>query len=145
MIHWKARRLLPQVLDGTLAAHVEGEVREHAEGCRSCTRILAEFETCELLLGQLPTSLVPAHAPAGLEDRLYALSRWVVVPEPTWTERLGMSALGAGAAAALFALVLTGQAYAPADSAGPGQPITLAAVLPIADVSLIPTGVARWR
>lgn len=144
MIHLKARRLLPQVLDGTLAAHLEGEVREHATNCRSCTRALAEFETCEALLAELPTSLVPLHAPAGLEDRLLSLSRWVVPPQPSWGERLTMSALGAFSAAALFLLVWTGQAWTPVEQEL-GSPMTLASVLPIAHVDLMPTGVARWK
>ena len=144
MIHWKARRLLPQALDGTLAAHIEGEVRDHAAHCRSCTRALAEFETCEALLSELPTALVPLHAPAGLEDRLTALSRWVIPPQPSLGERLTMSAVGVASAAALFLIVMTGQAWSPQQQDFK-NPMTLASVLPISDVQLIPTGVARWQ
>lgn len=144
MIHWKARRLLPQILDGTLAAHVEAEVREHADTCRFCSHTLAEFETCERLLAELPTRLVPLEAPTGGEERLRALARWVVVPEPTWGERLGMSALGALAGAAMLAMVITGQAWAPVSSTA-HTPIVVAGVLAIPAVDLLPMGVARWR
>jgi hypothetical protein len=144
VIHWKARRLLPQVLDGTLAAHVEAEVREHADDCRFCTRTLAEFETCELLLADLPTALVPLDTPAGREERLLALARWVVDPEPTWSERLGMSAIGALGGAFMLAMVLTGQAWAPTDP-GPEPSFVVAGVLPIPDVEMVPIGLARWQ
>lgn len=142
MIHWKARRLLPQVLDGSLAARVEGDVRAHAASCEACTRLLEEFEACERLLAELPTSLVPLDVPEGHVDRLRALSRWVTVPQPSWAERLGMSALGAFAGAAMLGLVMTGQTWAPVDREL-GPPLTLAGVLPIADGELTPIGLAR--
>jgi len=142
VIHWKARRLLPQILDGSLAARVEGDVRAHAAGCRSCTRTLAEFEACEHLLAELPTALVPLEVPEGHVERLRALSRWVVVSEPSWAERLGMSALGAFAGAAMLGLVMTGQSWVPADPEL-GSSITLAGVLSIPDGDFMPTGLAR--
>ncbi len=142
MIHWKARRLLPQVLDGSLTARVEGEVRAHADSCASCTRALDEFEACERLLAELPTSLVPLDVPEGRVDRLRALSRWVAPPQPSFAERLGMSALGAFAGAAMLGLVMTGQAWAPA-STDLGPPLTLAGALPISDGELTPIGLAR--
>ena len=144
MIHWKARRLLPQILDGTLAAHVEAEVRKHADACRFCSRTLAEFEACERLLAELPTRLVPLEAPAGGEERLRALARWVVDPEPSWGERLGMSALGALAGLAMLAMVISGQTWAPASPVA-RPPILVAGVLPIPIVDLLPMGVARWQ
>ncbi len=65
MIHWKARRLLPQVLDGTLTAHLEALVREHADDCEACRQAPAELDACENLLAQLPLSLVPLDVPEG--------------------------------------------------------------------------------
>ncbi len=142
MIHWKARRLLAQVLDGSLAAHLEAEVRQHAESCRACRGALAEFDVCESLLAQLPSSLVPLDQPEGRVDRLLGLSRWIVDPEPSLGERVGMSALGALAAAAVFAVVLTGGSWNPAPEDA-REPISLAGVVPIPDTELIPMG--RWR
>lgn len=142
MNHRKARRLLPQVLDGTLAAHLEAEVRQHAEDCRACRGALAEFDVCESLLAQLPISLVPLDEPEGRTDRLLALSRWIVDPEPSLGERVGMSALGAFAAAAMLVVVLTGGTWSPAPEDA-RTPITLAGVVPIPDTELMPMG--RWR
>lgn len=142
MIHWKARSLLPQLLDGTLAAHLEVEVRQHAERCRTCRGALAEFDACESLLAQLPSSLVPLDQPEGRIDRLLVLSRWIVEPEPSLGERVGMSALGAFAAAAMLALVLTGGSWNPAPE-DTRTSISLAGVVPIPDTELIPMG--RWR
>ncbi len=145
MIHWKARRLLPQVLDGSLPARVEGEVRAHAGSCASCSRALEEFEACERLLAELPTSLVPLDVPEGHVDRLRALSRWVAPAQPSFGERLGMSALGAFAGAAMLGLVMTGQSWAPANPDSLGPPLTLAGVLPVSDVELTRFGLARMQ
>ncbi len=142
MIHWNARRLLPQVLDGTLPPLEEGLVREHAGGCRRCGRVLAELEACERLLQQLPVSLVPLEEPAGRVDRLMALSRWILDPEPSWGERLGMSALGAFAAAAVLAVALTGGSLPPPHQA-PESPLALASVVAFPDSELVMMG--RWR
>lgn len=142
MIHWKARHLLPQLLDGTLAAPLEAQVREHAVECQACRRTLAEFDACESLLAQLPLSLVPLEAPEGRVDRLRALSRWIVDPEPSLGERVGMSALGALAAAAMLAIVLTGGTWDPAPETSE-TPVAMAGVVPIPDTELMPMG--RWR
>ena len=78
MTHWKARRLLPDLLDGTLPAPVEARLHEHMDDCRRCRRVFAELQESERLVGLLPASLVPlddsARTPA--DARLRALSRW---------------------------------------------------------------------
>lgn len=142
MIHWKARNLLPQLLDETLPAPLEAQVREHAAECEACRRALAEFDACESLLAQLPLSLIPLEAPEGQVDRLRALSRWIVDPEPSLGERVGMSALGALAAAAMLAIVLTGGTWDPVPEANEA-PVAMAGVVPIPDTELMPMG--RWR
>ncbi len=138
MRHWNARRLLPGLLDESLDAGTEAGARVHLAGCRRCREALAELAATEELLAQLPASLVPLTPSRAAESRLAGLARWATPPEPAWPERLGLSALGAFAAAALVLLVLTGTGYFPPGSAPDGG-VTLAAVLP--DSRLLPTGV----
>ena len=54
MIHRRAARLLPSVLDHTLAAPLEAAVRAHIEDCERCVDALLELETAEVLLRRLP-------------------------------------------------------------------------------------------
>ena len=48
MNHWTARQLLPAILDHTIPAGLEAEVRDHVDGCGRCRRTLAEFEASDL-------------------------------------------------------------------------------------------------
>lgn len=140
MNHFRARRLLAGLPDGTLAPAREAEVRAHLAGCRRCRRHLRELEACETLLGELPTSLLPLEASRDAESRLGSLARWAPVPTTSPAERLGISALGAVTAAAMLALVLTQTGLGPTPTPGP-QEVALAQVLP--DSQLMPTGVRR--
>jgi anti-sigma factor RsiW len=136
--HWTARRLLASVPDHTLPAPLEAEVRRHAARCRRCHHHLDELAASEALLAKLPSALVPLEPRPGADARLAGLARWAGPPVPTWGERLGVSAAGACAAAALLALVLTSTAaWPPVEPESRG--VTLAAVLP--ETRLLPTGV----
>jgi len=142
MKHWKARRLLPELLDGTLPAPVEARLHSHVDDCRRCRRVFAELEESDRLLALLPTSLVPLEASAGTpaDARLRALSRWAVPPTPTWQERVGFSALAAFAAAAMVAMTLSSAGWV--SHAEPAtRAVHLAAILP--DAQLFPTGIRR--
>ena len=141
MNHFRARRLLPQVLDHALPARVEAEVRAHAEGCAVCDRVLAELEASEQLLAQLPISLLPIDDEDAATHRLESLARWAPDPEPSWRERLGMTAVGAFACAAMMMVLLSSAGWVPASEGEPPAGITMAAVLP--DSSLMNMG--RWR
>jgi hypothetical protein len=139
MNHWKARKLLPAILDHTIPAVLEAEVRSHVDGCGLCQRALSEFEASEALLARLPTALVPVEPSAEAHDRLASLARWNPDPRPEWQERLGVSALGALAAAAMLAMVISVSGWGPLvlkDSA----PMAVAAVVP--DSQYLLTG---WR
>jgi anti-sigma factor RsiW len=138
MNHWKARRLLPQILDGTLQPQVEAWVRGHLHDCRRCRNDLEELDATEALLAQLPLALVPFEYTATSDVRLERLARWAAEPPPTWSERLGVPALGAFAAAAMLAMLLsTAGVLPPMDP--PSRSVTLAAVMP--EARLLPTGV----
>ena len=106
MIHRKARRLLPAVLDHTLPATLEAAVRDHADACPDCADSLAELQAAEALLLRLPASLVPLEVSGVAEERLESLARWAGRMPALWPERLGLQAVGALAGAALVALVI---------------------------------------
>jgi hypothetical protein len=99
---------------------------------------MEEFETTEALLAQLPLTLVPLENAAPSDTRLERLARWATEPPPTWSERLGASALGAAAAAAMLAMLLSTAGILPPIES-PSRTVTLAAVMP--EARLFPTGV----
>ncbi len=79
MMHWRARRLLPAIYDGTLPELVELDVHVHALGCARCRRALREFEIAETLLLRMPVSLLPLEWSPTAYSRLASLSRWSLV------------------------------------------------------------------
>ena len=143
MNHWTARQLLPTILDHTIPAALEAEVRNHVDGCGRCQRRLAEFEASEALLARLPAALVPLEPSAEAQERLASLARWSSdprPPRPEWQDHIGVSALGALAAAAMLAMVISVTGWGPMVTER-SAPVTLAAaVLP--DTNYFPTG---WR
>jgi anti-sigma factor RsiW len=141
MNHFTARQLLPAILDHTIPAELEARVRDHADGCGRCQRALAEFEASEALLAQLPAALVPIEPSAEAHDRLASLARWSVAPKPEWQDRIGVSALGALAAAAMLLMVISATGWGPMVTER-SAPVTLAAMVP--DSHYLPTG-WRWR
>ena len=139
MNHWTARQLLPAILDHTIPAGLEAEVRDHVDGCGRCRRTLAEFEASEALLARLPAALVPVEPSAEAQERLASLARWVPDPRPEWQERIGVSAIGALAAAAMLLMVISVTGWGPM-VVERSAPVALAAVFP--DSNYLPTG---WR
>jgi anti-sigma factor RsiW len=139
MNHWTARQLLPAILDHTIPSALEAAVRSHVDGCARCRRTLAEFEASEALLAQIPAALVPMEPSAEAHDRLASLARWTPEPRREWQERIGVSALGAVAAAAMLVMVLSVTGWGPM-VVRHSTPVTVATLLP--DSSYLPTG---WR
>jgi anti-sigma factor RsiW len=139
MNHRTARQLLPAILDHTIPARLEAEVRDHVDACPRCRRVLAEFQASEALLARLPAALVPAEPSVEAYDRLASLARWSVDPRPEWQQRIGVPALGAFAAAAMLLMVMSVTGWGPMDMER-SSPLMLATVLP--DSSYLPTG---WR
>ena len=113
MIHWTARRWLPDLVDGCLDPSVEARMRGHTQGCARCRRILRELEESEQLLRELPAVLAPLDESRAAEARLVGLARWAPEPPPIWPERLRTSALGALAVAAVWVLVTVTSAWTP--------------------------------
>jgi anti-sigma factor RsiW len=103
--HAHAKRLLSELLDGTLEPAREQAVRGHALACARCSRRLAEYELCDELVSQLPLAVVPLAVSASGELRLRRLARWAfprAEPHP-W---LGLEGFAAALAAAALAGVV---------------------------------------
>lgn len=81
MMHWKARRLLASLPDGTLPWEVEVEVRAHAASCARCRGAMRDMALAEELVRQIPAALVPLEWSPRSYSRLAALARWQEDPE----------------------------------------------------------------
>jgi hypothetical protein len=112
MMHWKARRLLPAIYDGTLPELVELDVHVHALGCARCRRAMREFEIAETLLLRMPASLVPLEWSPGSYNRLASLSRWSLDPERN-PERWRAPALGLVGALIVVLMFFSTGAWSP--------------------------------
>lgn len=106
MSHSSARRLLPQLLDGTLPIAIERGVRGHLTSCGRCQRDLADFELCDQLVTRLPQGIFPLIGAATSERRLEGLASWAFPrARPRWIALEGFAAaLAAGALAGVVAL-----------------------------------------
>jgi anti-sigma factor RsiW len=129
MIHWSARRLLPDLVDGCLEPGVEARVRGHWQGCARCRRILRELEESEQLLRELPVVLAPLEESRASEARLVGLARWAPEPVATWPDRLRTSAIGGVAAAAAVVLFLVTSSWTPLVG-DPSRAVTVASISP---------------
>ena len=129
MIHFTARRLLPDLVDGCLHRSVEVRVRGHTQGCARCRRILRELEESERLLRELPAVLAPLDESRTAEARLVGLARWAPDPAPLWPERLRTCGLGAAAAAAVWVLATVTSAWTPLVG-DPSRAVSYASVSP---------------
>lgn len=130
MMHWRARRLLVALPDGTLSARAEAALLAHVQRCERCRRELGEIERAESLLRRLPASLVPLDAAVPAAARLWRLGRWAPrlrVPDP---ERWNAPVLGLAGALAVVALTITVGVWSPILTQRGGGTTSLAAVAP---------------
>lgn len=141
MTHRRARRLMPELLDGSLDRDTCRAVRAHARGCSDCRARLREHEAAEALLRLLPPSLVPCDPTRDAQTRLFGLARWFVDPVANWRrERMNLGALGMGMAVAAYIASATLPAWIPV-SQDSGSLIKLAEAAPDASF-MLPLG---WR
>ncbi len=135
MKHREARKLLSTLLDGTLPAAREAEVRAHVDDCARCRATLEEHEATEALLARLPLALVPLEASVHADARLASLARWAAAPVLSWQERVGLQAIGAFAAALILAAVISAGHWEPiVEMPYESSPISVAA-LPSASIT----------
>ncbi|MCG8588664.1 MAG: zf-HC2 domain-containing protein [Proteobacteria bacterium] len=129
MRHWRARRLLASLLDGTLPPRRAAAVRTHAAQCRECAAALADFERADALLRELPASLMPLEPSPAARHRLLSLARWGANGQIEYAPRSPVPALGFASAILVFFLSVT---------AGTWVPVVPAAAPPIVVASAIP-------
>jgi hypothetical protein len=136
MMHWRARRLLWSLPDGTLAARAERALLEHVEGCERCLRELGEIQRAEGLVRSLPAALLPLEASPRALGRLRALSRWGDgLPEPA-PERWNAPLLGVAGALAVAVVVISVGVWSPILTQDRAGSLGVASVLP--DSSYLP-------
>ena len=134
MNHWKARLLIPSLLDEVLSQRVERRVRTHLADCHGCRRVLDEMKRAEGMLRALPAALVPVQTTRTSESRLAGLARWAPIdagPRPAFHF---LPALTTFAAASLLVFAVWTGTWAPVVHSH-GQ-LTLA--FAIADTELAP-------
>jgi len=136
VIHWKANRLLPSLLDGILPRDTELKLRCHTASCARCRKKLSDLELSEQLLARLPSSLIPLEYGPGSYARLAALSRWTDDARYADPERWKVPVLGVAGAVAIFLLALSANTWEPSVSLFDST-VTLATQLP--DSSYIPS------
>ena len=112
MMHWKARRLLPGIYDGTLPERVELDVQVHALGCARCLGAMREFEIAETLLRRMPASLAPLEWSPTSYGRLASLSRWSLEPARD-PERWRAPVLGLASVVALVLMFFSTGVWSP--------------------------------
>lgn len=134
MRHRPARRLLAQLLDETLPAGVERQVRDHLGGCRRCQRALAELELCDHLVARLPHGLFRVVGPAAGEQRLEGLASWAFARRARERHRLAAEGFAAALAAGALAGVVAfagAVGWVPAPAPGPASSLAqVAYVMP---------------
>jgi hypothetical protein len=136
MMHWRARRLLWSLPDGTLAERVERALLEHVEGCERCLRELGEIQRAETLVRRLPAALLPLEVSPRALGRLRSLSRWGEgIPEPA-SERWSAPLLGVAGAFAVAVVVIGMGAWSPILTQDRAGSLGVASVVP--DSSYLP-------
>lgn len=136
MIHWKANRLLPSLLDGILPHETELKLRFHTASCARCRKKLSDLELSEELLGHLPSSIIPLEYGPGSYARLATLSRWTDDARYADPARWKVPVLGVAGALAIFLLALSANHWEPSVSLFDNT-VTLASLPP--DSSYIPS------
>ncbi len=129
MRHGKARRLIPALLDETLAEMQELDLRVHVASCARCRRQVREMEHAEALLRRLPVSLVPARESVASAARLASLARWSLDPYAPEPGRWRFPALGLAGALGMMLVGVTVGTWVPVPKDTPDQ-VLLASMYP---------------
>jgi hypothetical protein len=113
MMHWKAKHLVPSLLDDTLDPAVEIDLRVHVANCARCRRIEREYAFSDSLLQRLPAALLPIQQTATSYGRLVSLSRWYDDPAIAADGRWRAPALTAASVVIVFMMAVTLGAWSP--------------------------------
>jgi len=121
MMHWKAKRFLPSLMDDTLEERAALDLRVHVASCARCRRAQREYELSESLLRRLPSTLLPVEASPTSYGRLVSLSRWYDDPALPTPDRWRAPALTAASLAMVFSMAVTVGAWSPIVGEGSGR------------------------
>jgi hypothetical protein len=113
MIHWKANRLLPSLLDGILSQNTQIELRFHVASCARCRKKLSELALSQELLERLPSSLVPIEYSPSSYARLASLSRWADDTQYSDPDRWKVPMLGVAGALTILVLAISASTWVP--------------------------------
>jgi anti-sigma factor RsiW len=113
MLHWKARRLLPRLLDEDLNEEVRLDVEVHAASCARCRRVQRELEISERLLQNMPAAFGPLEFDPNTYARLVALNRWASDPDYPRPDRYNAPILALASALAIVGLAATVSHWSP--------------------------------
>ena len=113
MMHWKAKHLVPSLLDGTLDEDIDLDLRVHVASCARCRRMKREYEFSESLLRRLPTALLPIEYSSTSYGRLVSLSRWYNDPALSTGDRWRAPCLTAASLVIVFMMAVTVGAWSP--------------------------------
>lgn len=129
MFHWRARRLLPRLLDEDLPEEIVLDLEVHVASCARCRRVRREHERSERLLLKMPTAFAPLKFDASSYARLVTLTRWSEEPDLPRPERWNAPILALTSAAVIVMLAATMSHWSPMVRATV-EPVTLAPYQP---------------
>lgn len=113
MIHMKASRLLPSLLDGILSRETQLELRVHVASCARCRKKLSDLELSQELLERIPRSLVPLEYSPSSYARLASLSRWTDDAHYSNPDRWKVPVLGIAGALAILFMAISASTWVP--------------------------------
>ncbi len=113
MMHLRARRLLPDLVDGTLDEATRVQVEMHVQGCARCRRLRREFTTADLLLAQMPVAFGPLDFDPTAYARLVRLNRWSDAPDLHHPERWNAPILALASAGLIVVMAATMSHWSP--------------------------------
>jgi anti-sigma factor RsiW len=114
MLHWRARRLLPRLLDEEeLSDELRLDVEVHAASCARCRRVQREFELSERLLQGMPIAFGPLEFDPNTYARLVALNRWSSEPSYPHRDRYNAPILALASAVAIVLMAATMSHWSP--------------------------------
>jgi anti-sigma factor RsiW len=113
MNHWRAIRRIACLLDGTMSAREEAQVRAHLAACGRCQQEWEDVLLADSLVRRLPASIAPLAAGPESYRRLVGLGRWTAAEGPRPRGRFQIPAVGIASLAAVLVLTFAVSEWQP--------------------------------